>query len=60
MSALRHFRAILLLPFMVTVVVPTAILLVAGPDTFDLWQSNPVTRVALPILGCAFIGLGWR
>jgi protein-S-isoprenylcysteine O-methyltransferase Ste14 len=58
MSALRHFRAILLLPFMVTVVVPATILLFTGPDTFDLWQSYPATRVALPILGGAFICLG--
>jgi protein-S-isoprenylcysteine O-methyltransferase Ste14 len=58
MSALRHFRAILLLPFMVTVVVPTTILLVAGPDTFDFWHSYPATRVALPVLGGACICLG--
>src|SRR6266542_237799 len=58
MSALRHFRAILLLPFMVTVVVPATILFLTGPDTFDLWQSYPATRVGLPILGCAFICLG--
>ena len=43
---------------MVTVVVPGTILLVAGPDTLDLWQSHPAIRVALPILGCAFITLG--
>jgi protein-S-isoprenylcysteine O-methyltransferase Ste14 len=55
---MRHFRAILLLPFMVTVVVPATILLLTGPDTFDLWQSYPATRVALPILGGAFICLG--
>ena len=48
----------LLLPFMVTVVVPATILLCTGPDTFDLWQSYPATRVALPILGGAFICLG--
>jgi protein-S-isoprenylcysteine O-methyltransferase Ste14 len=58
MSALRHIRAILLLPFMVAVVVPTTILLVAGLDTFDLWQSHPAIRVALPILGCVCICLG--
>src|SRR5262245_4651088 len=58
MSALRHCRAILLLPFMVTVVVPATILLLTGPDTFDLWLSDPTTRVGLPILGCAFICLG--
>jgi protein-S-isoprenylcysteine O-methyltransferase Ste14 len=58
MSALRHCRAILLLPFTVTVVVPATILFLTGPDTFDLWQSYPATRVTLPILGCAFICLG--
>jgi protein-S-isoprenylcysteine O-methyltransferase Ste14 len=58
MSALRHCRAILVLPFMVTVVVPATILFLTGPDTFDLWQSFPATHVALPILGCAFICLG--
>lgn len=58
MSALRHFRAIILLPFMVTVVVPATILFLTGPDTFDLWQSYPATRWGLPILGCAFICLG--
>jgi protein-S-isoprenylcysteine O-methyltransferase Ste14 len=58
MSALRHFRAILLLPFMVTVVVPATILLLTGPDTLDLWQSYPPTRVALPMLGGALICLG--
>ncbi len=58
METWRHLRAILLLPFMVTVVVPTTILLIAGPDTFDLWQSYPATRVGLPILGSVFIILG--
>jgi protein-S-isoprenylcysteine O-methyltransferase Ste14 len=58
METWRHLRAILLLPFMVTVVVPTTILLIAGPDTFDLWQSYPATRVGLPILGNVFIILG--
>jgi protein-S-isoprenylcysteine O-methyltransferase Ste14 len=58
METWRHLRAILLLPFMVTVVVPTTILLIAGPDAFDLWQSYPATRVGLPILGNVFIILG--
>jgi len=58
MEAWKHFRAILLLPGMVTVVIPTTILLVTGLDTFDLWQSAPATRMVLPVLGCAFIGLG--
>jgi protein-S-isoprenylcysteine O-methyltransferase Ste14 len=54
----KHIRAILLLPFMVTVVVPATILLVAGFDTFDIWQSSPAARVGLPILGGAFIVVG--
>lgn len=58
MEAWKHLRAILLLPFMVTVVVPATILLIIGPDTFDLWPSFPATRVGLPILGGAFICLG--
>ena len=58
MAALRHSRAILLLPFTVTVVVPGTIHFLTGPDTFDLWQSYPATRVALPTLGGAFICLG--
>jgi hypothetical protein len=51
MSALRHLRAILLLPFMVAVVIPATILFLTGLDTFDLWQSYPATRVALPVVG---------
>ena len=43
---------------MVAVVIPATILLFTGPDTFDLWQSFPATRVGLPILGCAFLCLG--
>ena len=58
MSALRHFRAILLLPVMVTVVVPGTMLFVTGPDTLDLWQSYPATRVGLPVLGGVCICLG--
>ena len=54
MSALRHCRAILLLPFLVTVVVPATILLFTGTDTFDLWQSFPAARVGLPALGGLF------
>ena len=58
METWKHLRAILVLPFMVTVVIPGTILFLTGPDTFDLWQSYPATRVALPILGGAFICLG--
>src|SRR5262245_61800687 len=54
----RHLLAIVLLPFMVTVVVPTTILLTTSPDPFDLWQTYPATRVGMPILGGVFTILG--
>jgi len=43
---------------MVTVVIPATILAFTDIDTFDLWRSYPATRVALPVLGGAFICLG--
>jgi protein-S-isoprenylcysteine O-methyltransferase Ste14 len=58
MEAWKHFRAVLLLPFVVAIVVPTTILLLTGPDTLGLWQSVPATRLALPLIGCAFGCLG--
>jgi protein-S-isoprenylcysteine O-methyltransferase Ste14 len=58
MEPWKHLRAILLLPFMVTVVIPGVILWLTGPDTLEVWQSAPATRVGLPILGGALICLG--
>jgi protein-S-isoprenylcysteine O-methyltransferase Ste14 len=58
METWEHLRAILLLPFMVTVVVPGAILWLAGPDSLGLWQSIPATRVVLPVCGGALLCLG--
>ncbi len=55
---MKHLRAILLLPFLVTVVVPGVILGLTGPDTLCLWQSVPATRVGLPVVGGALMGLG--
>jgi protein-S-isoprenylcysteine O-methyltransferase Ste14 len=43
---------------MVTVVIAATILVLTGVDTFDLWQSFPATRVALPVLGGVLICLG--
>jgi hypothetical protein len=43
---------------MVTVVVPGTLLLVTGPDAFDLWQSYPATRVGLPVIGGVLACLG--
>ena len=58
METWKHLRAILLLPFMVTVVIPGTILWRVGPDTLGLWQSAPATRVVLPVLGGALVCLG--
>lgn len=58
MEGWKHLRAILLLPGVVTVVIPGTAIYLAGVDTFGLWQSIPALRVALPILGTGFICLG--
>lgn len=58
MGTWKHLRAILLLPFMVTVVIPAGLLYLTVPDTFGLWQSAPSTSILLPILGCVLICLG--
>ena len=58
METWKHLRAILLLPGMVTVVIPAGLLYLTGLDTLDLWQSSSATRVAVPALGLLLIGLG--
>ncbi len=58
METWKHLQAILLLPFMVTVVIPGVILWLTGPDTLGVWQSSPATGVGLLILSGALIGLG--
>ena len=58
MATWKHLRAILLLPFMVTGVIPGTILVLTGVDTLDLWQSNPATRVGLPVVGAILLCLG--
>jgi hypothetical protein len=54
----KHLRAIPLLPGVVTVVIPGTSRFLTGVDTFDLWQSYPATRVALPVLDGVLIYLG--
>jgi hypothetical protein len=44
METWKHLWAILLLPFMVTVVIPCFILGVTGPDTLGLWQPTTQSR----------------
>ena len=58
MGTWKHLRAILLLPFVVTVVIPGVIVWLTGPDTLGLWESAPATRVALPVVGLLCIVLG--
>ena len=58
METWKHLRAILVLPFMVTVVIPGVLLGLTGPDTLGLWQSAPATRVGLPVLGGVLLCLG--
>ena len=58
MGALKHVRAIILLPGMVTLVIPGTILWREGTDTYGLWQSIPASRVILPAIGVICICLG--
>jgi protein-S-isoprenylcysteine O-methyltransferase Ste14 len=54
----RHFRAVLLLPFVGAVVVPGTLLCLTGPDTLGLWSAYPATAVVLPVLGGVLGSLG--
>jgi protein-S-isoprenylcysteine O-methyltransferase Ste14 len=58
MEAWRHLRAIILLPGVVTLVIPGTILWRTGMDTWGLWQSVPPTRIILPAIGGMCICLG--
>jgi protein-S-isoprenylcysteine O-methyltransferase Ste14 len=53
----KHIRAILLLPGVVTVVVPATILFLTGTDTFGLSSHAPVARMVIGILGIVCIGI---
>jgi protein-S-isoprenylcysteine O-methyltransferase Ste14 len=58
MVAWKHLRAILLLPGVVTLVIPGLILWRTGVDSWGLWQSVPVTGIILPVIGGMCICLG--
>jgi protein-S-isoprenylcysteine O-methyltransferase Ste14 len=58
MEAWRHVRAIILLPGVVTLVIPGIILWRTGTDSCGLWQSVPATRIILPVVGVICICLG--
>jgi len=55
MEAWKHVRAVLLLPGMVLVVTPATIVYLTGMDTFGLWQSIPLVRIVLALVGLAFV-----
>lgn len=55
--AVNHLRAIVVLPCMVTLVIPATLLWWKGPDTFGWWQSAPI-RAALSTVGAALICFG--
>ena len=54
----KHLRAIILLPGIVTLVIPGTILWRTGTDSFGVWQSRPAARVILPVIGALCISLG--
>jgi protein-S-isoprenylcysteine O-methyltransferase Ste14 len=54
----KHVRAIILLPGVVTLVIPSTILWRGGIDTLGLWQSFPASRIVLPMIGGLCICLG--
>jgi protein-S-isoprenylcysteine O-methyltransferase Ste14 len=58
MEVWRHLRAMILLPGVVTLVVPGIILWRTGMDSWGLWKSLPATRVILPLIGVTCISLG--
>jgi protein-S-isoprenylcysteine O-methyltransferase Ste14 len=58
MGAWKHLRAIILLPGVVTLVIPGTILWRTGTDSWGLWQSIPVSRLILPIVGVICVCLG--
>lgn len=58
MEAWKHIRAVLLLPFMATVVTPGVIVVVWGTDTFGVWQSVHAARFLLPTVGVGLISAG--
>ena len=58
MEAWKHLRPIILLPGVVTLVIPGTILWREGMDSYGLWESFPASRVILPIIGVTFICLG--
>lgn len=58
MNAWKHLRAILLLPVMVTVVIPAGLVYSTGLNSSFLRQAVPGSRFLFPVLGVLSVGLG--
>lgn len=54
----KHIRAALLLPGVMTVLIPTIIVYRTGTDTFDLAAYSPGLRIAIGGVGVLSIGCG--
>ncbi|HTL51150.1 MAG TPA: isoprenylcysteine carboxylmethyltransferase family protein [Planctomycetota bacterium] len=54
----QHLAAVLTLPFVVTVVIPTVLVVRFGVDPFAWWDNAPITRWLLPVIGGAVIFAG--
>ena len=57
METSKHIRAVLLLPFMATIVIPALLLYFGGTDTLGFGEIAPATRIILPVIGAAMIVL---
>ncbi len=58
MQLWHHIRAILLLPVMAAVVVPSTALVLFGWDTFGVWPAHPALQPAITIFGVLIGGAG--
>ena len=53
----KHIRAIVLLPIMVTIIIPAIILTTSGPGSIG-WSLPSPFSIAVPIAGILLVGLG--
>jgi protein-S-isoprenylcysteine O-methyltransferase Ste14 len=57
MIVLKHIRAIVLLPIVVTIVIPAIIITTTGPRSIG-WSVPSPFGIAVPITGILLVGLG--
>lgn len=58
METWKHVRAVLVLPVMATVVIPSTVLVFTGMDTLDLWVRFPISRFILPAVCLLLVSAG--